>query len=334
MSYSFPIPVAKPFSIHKSPDGYCVCGPHAQNAKDNKEAGTISSVHFIVRNKKLCLIDTGRYQKSYAAVAKLIQDEELELKYIILTHDHYDHTGNAMQIQKEFGGEIIAHALDKALYEDPLSIFSKEIMESHYQTSLYEGWDNIGFTAEQIALMKQTVQEYFNVHVEINRYIDSDQSLYLDDLELKLIHTPGHSPGSLSIFVPETSSVYTGDLTFWINPCRVYPIGNAEDCILSLQKIIDLNPSYCGHGHYQGIENPLPWLKLLLSMHHDFENAILKLLDKERDIVELSKLIFPQDPFDNYFPIAENSVESYLIKLLKEEKVIRIDGEKIMWKTV
>ena len=89
-------------SIHKTPDGIMIYGPHAQTAEENKGENTISSIYIIEKDKNICIIDTGRFESRYRILKNIIEKNNYQLKYIILTHDHYDHIGNADILKKEF----------------------------------------------------------------------------------------------------------------------------------------------------------------------------------------------------------------------------------------
>lgn len=319
------------FSIQATPDGYMVCGPHAQTVAENIEGGTISSVYVILHNEYACLIDTGRYDAIYKVISDILEWQKVTLKYIILTHDHYDHIANAQRFRSHFGGKIIAHALDAPLINNPMIIYDHEAMRRLYGSSFKDAWEDLGFDQEAIGAMRGTVDSYFNVPQPIDRIVTTECSLWLGGLELRLLHTPGHSPGSLSVYVPATGSVYTGDLTFWVNPCRPYPIGNARHCITSLRRIIDLQPSYCGGGHYAGVLSPRRWLEELLCKHISLRASILKLLAEPKTVRRLRNEIFPEDPCDSFPGIPENSIQSYLADLAHDKKIIRLPGGCIYW---
>lgn len=310
-----------------------IYGPHAQTAEENRGESTISSIYLIERDKNLCIIDTGRFKYRYNILKKIIEKNNYNLKYIILTHDHYDHIGNANILKKEFGGTIYAHKLDKYLIENPLNIYNNEKIEHIYGYSIYASWKDIGFSIEDINNMKKLTKIYFYESTNVDVYIEEDTEIGLSGLKIHLLHTPGHSPGSISVHVEETGSIYTGDLTFWINPCRPYPVGNIDSCLESLSRIQKMDIKYCGPGHYLGISSPKNWLKSLLQKYERMESDILKCTSEKKKISEIRKIIFRKDPFDSFFPIPENSIQANLISLMQRNKVVRIsEDDCIYWK--
>lgn len=321
-----------PFSVHPTPDGFMVCGPHAQTAEENRQEGTVSSIYVIIKGKSACIVDTGRHDACYAVLAAALRAHHVKPRYIVLTHDHYDHVGNAHRLREEFGGLVVAHALDRPLLETPLILFDPDAMGRAYGCSMQDAWLDLGFTDETIRNMRGAMERFFTVPVNADLFISEDVSLDLDGLELRLLHTPGHSPGSLSVHVPASGSVYTGDLTFWVNPCRPYPIGNAEHCLASLRRIRDLEPSYCGHGHYLGISDAAIWLDQIIGRHLHLEMSILSLLDTSRTISDLRRRIFPEDPFDSFSPIPENSIQAWMVALMQRGKIVRYaHGNSVVW---
>jgi glyoxylase-like metal-dependent hydrolase (beta-lactamase superfamily II) len=301
--------------------------------EESLRGGTVSSVYIIVHKGCACVIDTGRFKESFFALTRVLNQYVTTLKYIILTHDHFDHVGNAERLRGEFGGEILAHSLDATLIANPLCIYDNEIIQYHYGANVYDTWRDMGYTPKTIAAMRKTTERLFNVPLQVDQYITEECMLDLNGLELRLLHTPGHSPGSLSVYVPASRSIYTGDLTFWVNPCRPYPIGNADKCVSSLERIRALGPRFCGHGHYLGIHNPLPRLNMIIGRHRTLERDILALLDTPLGIADLRARIFPDDPADSFAPIPENSIHAWLISLMHRNRIVRMAGRNtVRWR--
>lgn len=326
--------VQQAYSVCETPDGVMICGPHAQTAAENRAGGTVSSVYCLIRGQKACLVDTGRFERSYALLAEILRSRQLCLEYIILTHEHYDHVGNAEQLRAEFGGSIVAHALDGPLLADPLLPYDPARMRAAYGASGEEAFADLGLTLAEREKARAVTAEYFAVPVRPDLLLDRDDTLDFEGLELHLLHTPGHSPGSLCVHVPQSRSLYSGDLTFWVNPCRPYPLGNAAHCRDSLRRIRDLRPAWLGPGHGGGIEEPLPWLDTLLACHEKLEKDILRALARPLSLAALRGLIFPVDPRDSFSPIPENSIQAVLADLLRQDKVQRqVCGESVIWQS-
>lgn len=81
----------------------------------------------------------------------------------------------------------------------------------------------------------------------------------IGDLDLKVIHTPGHSPGSFSLYWPDRKVLLTGDVVFYQGLGRTdLPGGNGEELKESIRRISRLDIDYLlpGHGNIiEGSEN-------------------------------------------------------------------------------
>jgi len=100
-------------------------------------------------------------------VARALEEDELVLKYILLTHAHVDHAGGVCDLQERCGGEVIMH-------RDDLPIL--EALE--YQTSMF------GLPPTRTP--------------EVDRFVEDGDRIDVDGFHLDVIHTPGHSPGGVT----------------------------------------------------------------------------------------------------------------------------------------
>ena len=92
-----------------------------------------------------------------------------DLKYIYLTHCHGDHILGVMPLREKCGGKILIHR------EDSEGLNNPEINLVDY-----------------IAMPK--------IELEADSRVDDDDLIHLGDLRFKVIHTPGHTAGSTSLY--------------------------------------------------------------------------------------------------------------------------------------
>jgi glyoxylase-like metal-dependent hydrolase (beta-lactamase superfamily II) len=87
----------------------------------------------------------------------------------------------------------------------------------------------------------------------IERYINEGESIQLGKIVIKILHTPGHTPGGLSFYIKSAHTVFTGDTLFRGSIGRTdLPGGNMEEEINSIKNKILTLPSdtiiFSGHG--------------------------------------------------------------------------------------
>jgi glyoxylase-like metal-dependent hydrolase (beta-lactamase superfamily II) len=130
------------------------------------------------RSKEALVIDpAGDEEKVFAR----IKERDLTLKYIVNTHGHPDHTCGNAKMKELTGARIVMHELDNQIFS------SEEGLQMARQ------W---GFTPSPPADM--TVK-------------DGDE-IVVGDVTLKVLHTPGHSPGGICLL--GDGNVFTGDTLF------------------------------------------------------------------------------------------------------------------------
>lgn len=124
--------------------------------------------------KNACLIDPGGDADT---IKDYLARDKLKLKFIINTHGHGDH----IAANRYFDAPIYIHKLDREFLTDSEKNLS-------------------GFLG------------FFIRSPKAARLLDDGEKIELGNLELEVIHTPGHTPGSVSIKVGQV--IFTGDALF------------------------------------------------------------------------------------------------------------------------
>jgi hydroxyacylglutathione hydrolase len=172
--------------------------------------GLVDSVCYLIRSERSILIDTGVPGKAKGIVQALeslaVQPEEIPL--ILITHGHWDHMGSAKAIKEITGGKIAMHEREKDRLEKSLKLLPRGVTL----------WGRIimGLAAMRIASVDIPATD---VDVVLG---DEEFSLAEYGVPGKVLYTPGHTMGSVSVLL-ETGDAIVGDLAMNGPPMRIGP---------------------------------------------------------------------------------------------------------------
>ncbi len=151
-------------------------------------------------------------------ILSFIKERGLDIKYIILTHSHFDHIGAAEFLKNKLGAEIICSEEEKELLE------SAELNLSAF----YSG----------------------RIEITPDKTFSDGEKLTVGDMDFEFMLTPGHTKGSAVIFCED--SMFTGDTLFSDGYGRTdFPTGNWGDLMKSLRRLRGIEKNfkvYSGHG--------------------------------------------------------------------------------------
>ena len=207
----------RPSEITK--DIFIVGGPDITDGRD----GCV----YLMSLVELILIDTGAgwsIDKIMNNVHRLGFDCK-NLSKILLTHCHIDHIGGAPEIKRRFGSKIYIHKLDAPPLESGDPILTAA---TWYQTTF----------------PPTPVDAKFNLE---------EETLKIGDQEIICLHTPGHTPGSICIYLDKDGKriLFAQDLH---GPLLPEFGSNLEDYDRSTKKLLDLDADILCEGHF-GIYN-------------------------------------------------------------------------------
>ena len=155
------------------------------------------------------------------------------LRFVVSTHRHWDHIGDNAAIVEATGAQLAAHHLDRHGLERPEPLAAPfAIPPSVPAVDLAEGAE-IRFGA----------------------------------IRLEVLHTPGHTEGSVCLLASDERLVFTGDTLFAGGWGRVdLPGGSAEQMVESLSRLAVMDADLRvlpGHGPETTLEREHPWLRLV-----------------------------------------------------------------------
>jgi glyoxylase-like metal-dependent hydrolase (beta-lactamase superfamily II) len=153
------------------------------------------------------------------------------------------------------------------------------------------------------------------------------ETLGLGGLTLELLHTPGHTMGSLSVLLREQRALFTGDSVMGAGTTVINPgEGDIGLYIQSLERLLALDPEVIYPGHGPVVRNPRAKLGELIRHRKEREEQVLHFLRAGKGTVEeLLKEIYPELE-ERLQPLARNQLKSHLLKLEREGRVYTPDN--------
>lgn len=185
-----------------------------------------SNCFLVIKNNKALLVDTGRKNKRSILTDKIERQKNLTLVALILTHAHFDHAENAAFLKLKYSLPVFIHQ-NEAVYltkgENPP--LKGSIMVTELLTKIWESKIKSSFRYEPS---------------EYDYTVDERLDLESFGFEAYLLHTPGHSPGSMSLIVDNEIAI-VGDAMFGVFKKLIYPpfAYDPEQMIKSWGKLLD-----------------------------------------------------------------------------------------------
>jgi len=327
------------FAWMEIPDGYMMPQPHATTALGTRDGQSRSSNYLLKSGNELGIIDTGMQSLGLQELIEKIDGEGGNLRWIFLTHFHFDHIGNAAALALRYGCPVMAHPLDIPAIENPMVLADGSWGFPDAGTSLEEISKELG-GARKEEMTEEIIKKYFYFPVRVDRSLDDGEEVGLGPWRLKVLHTPGHSPGSISLFNPASRSLYIGDLDYVMNPSSPWPISNASDLMASVQRVMGLDAEFLGPGHYDGIYKDWAvreYLKEILDRAHSTQQRMEVCLKRlgSATVDQLADEVFPVIPRYAYPPLHKSTIHCFLHKLMEEGRALKVErGGVVKWEEI
>lgn len=227
---------------------------------------------YILAGETITLIDTGvaGCEETIFKYLRSIGRKPSEISLIILTHSHPDHIGAARAIQHVTGCSIMAHPAEWAWIEDT-ELQNRERPVPGF--SLLVGGP---------VLLDHEISD--------GDVIDPDGT---EEYEIQVLHTPGHSPGSVSLLLPRERALFCGDAIPVEGDLPVYDdAGESARSARRLQAVAGINVLLSAWDEpqegalvYERMDRALAYLQMI------HETVILAAGEGDPELMELTKKV-------------------------------------------
>ncbi len=182
-----------------------------------------TNCYLIVNNQTHTSLLVDVPPDSATKIFDILKEEESELEAVLLTHSHWDHCADLAKIKKQTNASIYVHLLDKYRLENPME---------HTIISL-------DFEIEPCSP---------------DNLINKDETINFETTVVRVIHTPGHTEGSVVYIVDSLKAAFVGDTIFYLSVGRTdLPGGDSNLLQHSLNRLLNELPDNYKlfAGHYQ-----------------------------------------------------------------------------------
>jgi glyoxylase-like metal-dependent hydrolase (beta-lactamase superfamily II) len=164
-----------------------------------------TNVYLISGSEGWLMVDTGwESPEALSALRSELAQGGIELEdisSIIITHFHPDHIGLAKAIQEESGAKVLLHR-EEARYVQGKFVLSEILERTGKWARVLEVKKVEGFTPSEFS---------FPSLPEVDVVLQGGEEIVWGDLHLRVIWTPGHSPGHICLYEPQKGLLFSGD---------------------------------------------------------------------------------------------------------------------------
>ena len=186
--------------------------------------GHVFTNGYVVEHNGTCIVFDAP-----ALIHEVIQDKGLKPTHLLLTHQHFDHTEDVEALQN-MGVKVLMHS-----------------------------------TYAETLIRQKEARQNWGIPVEITPFsadqlLEGESSIQIGDLEIQISHVPGHSPDSITYYIPELEVVFVGDTLMEGSMGRTDLPGGSHETLISgirekLYTLPDATTVCAGHGSVTSIGN-------------------------------------------------------------------------------
>jgi glyoxylase-like metal-dependent hydrolase (beta-lactamase superfamily II) len=270
---------------------------------------------YLIKEDPVTLIDTGpKTKEAVEALKDGLRRERVrvaDIRRLVLTHAHEDHCGLARTLRDEAkDAEVLVHDWETGHRTGRLE-------HQHHRDLLVRA----GVPDSEIEAMRRL---YEQVRVYADSLDDHEYSSLNDDAELeftsgslRVVHTPGHTPGSCSFIREADRTVIAGDCVLKritpnpvlspdpIDPTKRFP--SLAEYLVSLARLRSFAPTFVYGGHGEPIRDYEELFNRYLRAIRERQALVMKFLPESGATAwEISQQLFPEtDDVHRFLGVSE-----------------------------
>jgi len=195
---------------------------------------------YLIKDKKSILVDAGAPKQAdqILAAIKKAGVHEKDIALILHTHGHFDHAGSTAELKRKLGSPIAVQVKDAFMLREGRN---GEIKPRNFEAKIIAALVPNSFERSDPDIL-----------------IEKEMSLDNYGVDARIIFTPGHTKGSISILCGNNEAIigdlmmggWAGGAIYGSRPNYHYYIDDINDLHASIKTIVGLKPSklYVGHG--------------------------------------------------------------------------------------
>ena len=276
------------------------------------------NVYLVVDGGQGALIDAG-YADGGSVQARLEYLRgipELKLAYIVLTHHHIDHASGAPRLRQATGARICLHPHEERTLRD-------------WQANAPQDLPPAGSLEERVRAWRRAAAQ-----ATPDRLVEDGDTIAVGGVTIEVVHTPGHTLGSICLYLREERALFTGDTVLGLGTVAIAPppYGDMGLYIQSLERLKGYDAALICPGHGPPVQDVGRKLQELIDHRHERERQILAALGRGRGTLRaLLDDIYPELDA-RLLNMARGQILAHLAKLEGEGKVVRRgQGEEAVW---
>ncbi|XP_012530257.1 endoribonuclease LACTB2 [Monomorium pharaonis] len=255
-----------------------------------------TNTYLVGTGHRRVLIDSGEPKTAEAYVKLLdsvLSEENATIEHLVVTHWHNDHIGGAEPVRN----------LVKKLFPMEKQLTVWKLPRAPNDTDISD--------------LEKSVQW---------EPLKNDQVVEVEGAKLQIKYTPGHTSDHACLLLQDDNILFSGDCILG-EGTSVFE--DLHDYMLSLNKILEMQPKMIYPGHGPVLDNPVPRIQYYIKHRQQRENEILWMLqeqgsDKPMTEMDIVKIMYKDTP-EKLWLVAAYTVGHHLRKLQKEGKVLQED---------